>query len=175
MINQRKVVQNCYVVPNLEEGCRYLQDLYGIGPCVGGVEAVLDNHVYRGRPMEPIRLRGIFVQSGDLNVELVELLSTTPSAFHDMYPNKGDRGLHHVALFCDDYEAERDRYVALGHEVASEFEVPFGAKICYIDARRTLGHMIELYPEHPVIRGMYAQTVREAQSWDGKTLIVPWD
>jgi len=171
-----QVVQNCYVVGNLEEGCQRLHRLYGIGPFVGGSEAELGEHFHRGRPAPPILLRGVFVQSGDLNIELVELVSTTPSAFHDMYSN-GRQGLHHVAMFCDDYEAERDAFVAPGYPVASEFTVNLGAlhaQICYIDARDTLGHMIELYPENAVIRDMYRQARDAPLKWDGKDLIVPW-
>jgi hypothetical protein len=173
---RRAQVQNCYVVRNLEEGCERLHRLYGIGPFVGGVQAELGSHVHRGRPAPPIVLRGVFVQSGELNVELVELISTTPSAFHDMYAN-GREGLHHVAMFCDDYEAERDAFVAAGYPVASEFTVSFGAldaRICYIDARAVFGHMIELYPENAVLRDMYRQARDAPQTWDGKDLIIPW-
>ncbi len=54
-------VQNCYVVPDLEAACQRFHQLYNIGPFVGGMEAVLEHHVYRGKPAEPIRLRGVFV------------------------------------------------------------------------------------------------------------------
>ncbi|CAN5213325.1 hypothetical protein BH10PSE12_BH10PSE12_26640 [soil metagenome] len=168
-----KIVQNCYVVRDLEEGCARFHALLGIGPFVGGADIELADHVYRGQPAAPIRLRGVFVQSGDLNIELVQILSTGPSAFRDMFAN-GEGGLHHVALFSDDYDAQKARWVAAGHAVASEFTTAFGAKICYIDARDTLGHFIELYPEHPIIRAMYAQTVEDARDWDGARLIVPW-
>lgn len=167
------IVQNCYVVRDLDAACHRFNQLYGIGPFVGGSEAVLDAHVYRGAPAPPIRLRGVFVQSGDLNVELVEILSDGPSAFRDMFAGERE-GLHHVAMFCDDYERERDRFVAQGCPVASEFTVPFGASICYVDARATLGHFIELYPENAIIRAMFAQTRRLAAAWDGRDLIVPW-
>ena len=133
-MRRAQIVQNCYVVRNLEEGCERLHRLYGIGPFVGGTQAELGDHFHRGRPAPPIVLRGVFVQSGELNIELVELVSTTPSAFHDMYAN-GRQGLHHVAMFCADYAAERDAFVAAGYPVASEFSVSFGAQICYIDAR----------------------------------------
>jgi len=166
-------VQNCYVVADLDASCRRMHDIYGIGPFIGGKEVVLDNHVYRGTVAEPVRLRGVFVQSGDHNIELVELLSDAPSAFHDMFARRQE-GFHHAAVFADDYEATRDRFVAAGMPVASEFTVSFGAMICYLDARDTLGHMIELYPENDIIRGMYRQTREEAQAWDGRDLIVPW-
>ena len=174
MTDRIDIVQNCYVVRDLDEACARLHRLYGMGPFVGGSEGVLDNHVYRGTPAPPIRIRGVFVQSGELNVELVQLLSDTPSAFHDMFGNGGE-GFHHNALFCPDYEATRDAWVAEGHAIASEFTTAFGAKICYIDARATHGHMIELYPENEIIRGMYRTARLAVERWDGRDLIVPWD
>lgn len=166
-------VQNCYVVPDLDAACRQFHELYGVGAFVGGSEGVLESHFYRGEPSAPIRLRGVFVQSGDINVELVEILSDAPSAFHDMF-GAGEGGFHHAAIFSDDYEGDRDRFVAAGMPVASEFTTPFGAKICYLDARATLGHMIELYPENAIIRDMYRQTRDAARDWDGGYRVIPW-
>ncbi len=168
-----RIVQYCYVVGNLEQGCARFRDLFGIAPFVGGADVELTDHHYRGAPAEPIRLRGVFAQSGDLNIELVEILSPDPSAFRDMF-GAGEEGLHHVAMFSDDYEGEKQRWADAGHPVVSEFTTDFGAKICYIDARGTLGHFIELYPEHPIIRAMYAQTVKETRDWNGAQLILPW-
>lgn len=168
------IVQNCYIVHDLDAACARMHRLYGIGPFVGGGEGVLDHHTYRGEPAAPIRIRGVFVQSGELNVELVQLISEAPSAFHDMFPEGGE-GFHHNAMFCPDYEAARDAWVVEGYAVASEFVTSFGAKICYVDARATHGHMIELYPENEIIRGMYRQARQASENWDRSELIVPWN
>ena len=168
-----RIVQNAYVVPDLDLACQQMHRLVGIGPFLGGQAGELRDHVYRGHSAAPIRYRSVFVQSGELNVELIQLLSAAPSAFHDMFPN-GGQGLHHVAVFCDDYARQRDAFVAAGYPVASEFMAGVGAQICYIDARAVLGHMIELYPEHPAIRRRYQQTRDAAAQWDGLQLIQPW-
>lgn len=168
-----KVVQNCYVVPDIEAACRQFSTLYGIGPFVGGVEGVLENHVYRGQPTPPVRLKAAFAQSGDLNLELIEVVSDGPNPFRDMFA-KGETGFHHVAVFASDYEAERDRLVALGLPVASEFTIFGNTRVCYIDARAALGHMIELYPEDENLRALYRRTREAAAAWDGKQLIVPF-
>jgi Glyoxalase/Bleomycin resistance protein/Dioxygenase superfamily len=173
LINKAEVVQNCYVVRDLEEACRRLNLMYGIGPFVGGQDGVLTAHTHRGHEEEPIRIRGAFVQSGELNIELVQLVSTTPSAFHDVFPD-GQEGLHHVAVFTDDYAKVRDAFVAAGYPVASEFTA-LAKQICYIDTRDPLGHMIELYPPHKTIRAMYQMTRDAAADWDGAELIIPWD
>lgn len=172
-ISPLEYVQICYVVENLEAACEKFHTMFGVGPFVGGGEVILDNHTYRGQPADPIVLRGVFVQSGDMNIELIELVSKGPSAFRDMYPGR-QHGVHHAAIFCEDYAVSRDRFVAQGMPLASEFETAFGAKICYIDAREHTGHMFELYPENGIIREMYARTRFEADHWDRSQLIVPW-
>jgi hypothetical protein len=57
-----QVIQNCYVVKDLDEACRRLHRLYGIGPFLGGGAGELGRHVYRGKPAPPIEIRGVFVQ-----------------------------------------------------------------------------------------------------------------
>ncbi len=173
LMKNAEIIQNCYVVRDLEAACERMHKFYGIGPFLGGAVSSLNDHVHRGKPEAPIEIRGVFVQSGDLNIELVQPVSTTPSAFHDMYPN-GQEGFHHIAIFCNDYAKERDAFVAEGYEVASEFEA-VGEKFCYIDARDPLGHMIELYPDADIVRTMYQVTRDAATNWDGKDLIIPWD
>lgn len=174
-LKDSEIVQICYVVPDLESACQAMRDALGIGPFVGGSEFALEHHHYRGAPADPIRARGVFVQSGDLNIELIELLSDGPSAFAEMFPDKGMHGIHHVAMFSDDYEATRDRLVAAGYPVVSEFTIDaLGATICYVDTRPLLGHMLELYPENAGIRAMYAQARTIAGDWSAGQLIVPW-
>ena len=166
-------VQNAYLVDNLDEACTIFNELFGIGPFIGGTETVLENHVYRGQPAEPIRLRGVFVQAGELNIELIELLSEGTCAFRDMIEAGGQRGIHHCAIYADDYEAEKRRFVGAGFDVVSEFDI-LGSKICYIDTRPLLGHMLEVYPEMPLIRGMYAQAREAGHRESGKAEIRPF-
>ena len=167
------IVQNAYVVADLESGCARFHRLFGAGPFVGGGEGVLSEHVYRGQPAEPIRIRGVFVQSGALNIELIELVSDGPSAFHDMFGGACKEGLHHSAIFAADYEATRERFVADGFPVVSEFSFQ-GRRICYVDTRPVLAHMIEIYPDLPLIRAMYAQARDAALARPGDPAILPW-
>jgi hypothetical protein len=167
------IVQNAYVVADLDEACARFNRLFGLGPFVGGSEGVLADHVYRGEPAEPIRIRGVFVQSGELNIELIQVLSDAPSAFHDMFGGERREGLHHSALFAPDYEATKRSFVNQGHTVASEFWFQ-GRRICYVDTRPSLGHMIEIYPDLPLIRAMYAQARDAARERPGELALRPW-
>lgn len=167
------IVQNAYVVRDLDDACQRFHRLYGVGPFVGGSQFELKDHIYRGRPANAVSLRGVFVQVGTLNVELLQILSSPPSSFHDMFAS-GKEGFHHVAEFCDDYEQQKAAWVAAGYPVASEFTLSWGVRICYIDARSDFGHMIELYPQDPVIRDMYRQAREAPYHWRGEPLIIPW-
>ena len=99
--------------------------------------------------------------------------SAGPCAFTEMFP-AGAEGFHHVAAFTDDYAGTVARLAGMGMPVVSAFEVPWGVPICYIDARATMGHMIEIYPEDATIRAMYAHVKDAAAAWDGTTPMVPW-
>lgn len=167
------LVQMAFLVPNLEEGCAALNRTYGWGPFLGGTEGVLAEHTYRGEPADPIRIRGVFVQTGDLNVEVIEVVSDAPSAFHEMLRADSQPILHHCATFAEDYVAMRDHFVARGYPVVSEFGFG-GRQICYVDTRPLLGYMTEIYPEMPIIRAMYAQAREAAHRRPGEGTITPF-
>lgn len=167
------LVQMAFLVPDLEAGCAALNRAYGWGPFLGGSEGVLADHVYRGQPADPIRIRGVFVQSGEINVEVIEVVSDAPSAFHEMLRADGEPVLHHCATFAADYAGTRDHFVAQGFPVVSEFGFA-GHRICYVDTRRLLGYMTEVYPDLPVIRAMYAETVAAAAEHPGSPAITPF-
>lgn len=168
-----EIVQNAYVTDNLPETCASLFAQFGIGPYVLAEDLVLGNHRYRGTASEPIVLDAAFAQSGDLNIEIIQVKSSGPSAFSDMF-GCGTGGMHHVACFCDDYAAERDRLGRLGYPVASEFSIGDGLEICYVDTRPAFGHMVELYPRHELLIGLYGRVRALRDGWDGRQLLIPW-
>ena len=173
LTHHQKIVQICYVVVDLTEACRRFNALLGIGPFVGSEEVVtIGNHLYRGKPAPPMCLSGAFVQSGDVAIELVQIHGEGPSAYHDSFPDGGE-GIHHVAVICDDYAMRRDELIAQGYAIASEFEGVGGKKVCYVDTRETLGHMLELCTDRPELRAWYRQTREAAERWDGRELLIP--
>lgn len=166
LLDRARIVQNAYIVNDLEKACRRFYEMYGVGPFLKRPPATRSGHFYRGEPADPLEISVAFVQSGDLNIEFIQEHSTGPSAFNDLY-SKGREGFHHVAVFCKDYEAERDAFATAGYPVASEFLANADCQVCYVDTSPVLGHMIELYPDHPMIRDLYARTREAAAEWDG--------
>ena len=68
---------------------------------------------------------------------------------------------------CEDYEADRDAYVAAGAEVAYEAFIGGRTRTCWVDTSPTLGFMVELL-ERSRARDMgFAAMRAAAESWDG--------
>src|SRR3546814_15255166 len=72
-----------------------------------------------------------------------------------------------MALYCDDYEAERDAYLASGAELAYEAHVG-PTRTCWVDTAATLGFMVELLEPSPIREKGFAMMRTAAQRWDGK-------
>jgi len=68
-----QVVQNAYVVRDLERSCQRLHALYRIGPFLRTGPRTLLNARYPGAPVRaPITLNVAFAQAGTVNVELIQ-------------------------------------------------------------------------------------------------------
>ena len=121
-------------------------------------------------PVGSSRLPAAIGCAGDLQIELVCQDNDDPGVFRDVFP-RGEFGLHHMALLCNDYEAERDTYIAAGAELA--FEGRAGtSRTSWVDTSPTLGFMIELLEPSPGRAAMFAMMREAAETWDGTNPIV---
>lgn len=168
------MVQNAYVVESLRASCEQMYRDFGMGPWIILEGFRLGNHKYRGTDAEDVIVDVAVTQSGELQIELVEVKSDGPNALSDMFTGKGTV-FHHVAHLSDDYDFEtvRDNLARAGHEIAGEFEVQ-GQRICFLDTRASLGHMLELYADIKHERNVYKQIRDVCDNWDGKELFLSW-
>ena len=159
LLDRARIVQNCYITHDIEATCHRFHDMFGIGPFLVGRNPIpAEDVTHRGKPAtEPLDFSRAFVQSGDLNIEFIQPHSREQNAFWDMFA-EGEEGLHHVAIFAEDYVAERDAFVAAGFEIATELSLLPDCSVSFIDTRSVLGHMVELYEDHPILRMTYQQT-----------------
>ena len=173
LLNRARIVQNCYITHDIEGACHRLHEMFGIGPFLVGRDPLPAATVkHRGKPaLEDLDFSRAFVQSGDLNIELIQPHSKEQNAFWDMFP-LGKEGLHHVAIFAENYTAERQAFIDGGYEIATEFDLLPDCAVSFIDTTSTLGHMVELYEDHPLLRAVYQQTRDAGENWDGKELII---
>ncbi len=164
-------VQLAYVARSLTEKCTQLHQAFDIGPWLVARDIELVNHKLWGRPADNFTIDAAFAQSGELNIEVIELKSTGPNAMTVMFQGQQE-GLQHIACFCPDVAAERDRLARLGYPPVSEFQFGGGIDICFSDTRGLLGHMMELYQDDPALRELYARVRRLREGWNGRDLFI---
>jgi catechol 2,3-dioxygenase-like lactoylglutathione lyase family enzyme len=151
-------VQIAYIVRDLDEAIERWHAAFSLGPFIVNRHMKFEHSTYRGTA-SPLDISAAFVQSGDLQIELLCQHDSQPSAFRDMYA-EGEEGLHHVAALPEDY----------ARSIAAYQDRGLGA--AFIDTRDTWGHMLEVYRDNGGLRAFYRLVANAARDWDGRTLIV---
>ena len=159
------IVQNAYVVNDVWAAAERMTELMGAGPFYVFEHVPLSECLYRGEPAV-LDHTSAYGQCGGVMMELVQQNNDGPSAFRDMY-SPGQEGLHHVATFSADIDAEIARYEAVGFAAATVATAEAGTRFAYIDTSAVLGHMTEIYQDEPNLRDFYAMVAAESQNWDG--------
>jgi len=161
----RDYMQMCWVVTDLDRAIDHWVRTAGAGPFFVFGEIHFTESNYRGTPMDLAPCRAAMGQFGDTQIELIEPLGDDPGIWRDLY-RFGQAGFHHTGLYCTDYEAQRDAYVAAGAEIAFE-GLMMGAKTCYIDTSPTLGFMTELVTANPIAEQVFGAIRAASVDWDG--------
>lgn len=160
---QPTIIQYAWVVPNLEEAARRWFDSAGVGPFLINRDLKLDNPRYRGAP-SATRFSTAVAQHGDVQIELVEQLDDTPSAYRETVA-AGATGFHHIAFISAAFDADLAHYTQRGHMIAADGD--FGPmRYVYIDTVAELGHMVEIVEEKPAIRAFFGAVRKAAERWD---------
>ncbi|WP_095012656.1 VOC family protein [Tsuneonella mangrovi] len=108
-------------------------------------------------------------QWGDKMIEFVQQHGDDPSAFHDLYPQgSGHFGFHHVASFVSRLDPAIAHCSENGMPLAQLSETATGTRYAFVDARGSLGHMIELYEPSDGLTDFYEMVADAARHWDGK-------
>lgn len=167
---RQRFVQIAYHVADIDEAISRYSRTLGVGPFIVRRHIGLDPVSYRGSPSS-LDISAAHVQAGPVQIELVMQHCDNASAFRDMYA-PDQEGVHHVALFPEDYNAMIAHYVDQGFEVATELVTPEKRGAAYVDTTRALGHMIEVYRVNDSLFEFYEQVREAVENWDGTTLAI---
>jgi len=159
-------MQMCWVVPDLHVAMATWTRAAGVGPFFLFETVPFEDARYRGKPAEAMNLIAAIAQAGDVQIELVCQRDDRPSVFRDLVP-MGQAGLHHMALYCSDYDADLAAYTGAGAPVVFSCRM-MGSRTCWVDTSSTLGFMVELIEANSVADAVFAQFRAAAQNWDGK-------
>ena len=168
--DRQHFVQNAYHVADLDTAIERWHSATGLGPFFLRRHIPLADVHYRGVPTT-LDISAAMVQSGDLQIELIQQHCSSQSTFRDMF-GPTDEGLHHVAVAPSDGAAMLAHYRSLGFAVASSFMTQAGGGADYVDARSMFGHMIEVYRISDRIVNLYERVAAAAADWDRRQLVI---
>jgi Glyoxalase/Bleomycin resistance protein/Dioxygenase superfamily len=163
-------MQVCWLVPDLRAAIDSWVHSAGVGPFFWFDSVPFADGRYRGEPAEFPDVTAAIAYAGDLQIELVCQDNDDPGVFRDVF-RRGEFGLHHMALLCDDYEARRHAYIQAGAQLAFE-GVAGSSRTSWVDTSPTLGFMIELLEPSVTRAAWFANMRQAAESWDGTNPIV---
>jgi hypothetical protein len=161
-----RFMQLAWVVPDVHEAAAAWTRQAGVGPFFLFEKVSWDNPLYRGKPWETIDITAAIAQAGDVQIELISQNEERPSMFRDVVP-AGKSGLHHMGLYCSDYDANLAAYRKGGAEVVFS-GLMMGNRVCWVDTIATLGFMVEVIQANPVADMVFGKIRAAAENWDGK-------
>ncbi|MEZ0366630.1 VOC family protein [Mycobacterium sp. pUA109] len=166
----RNFMQICWVVTDLDAAINSWVHGAGVGPFFRFGAVPFTGGRYRGKDAAFPPVSAAIAYAGDVQIELVCQDNDEPGVFRDLF-SRGQSGLHHMALICEDYETERDIYLDAGAELAFEGELD-GSRTCWVDTSPTLGFMVELLENSPARADAFTAMRAAAETWDGTHSIV---
>lgn len=159
--------QIAFFVDDARAAARAHHAAFGSGPFFVADNIPLARAVHRGVERE-LDHTSAYGQWGDVMVEFVAQNNPGPSPFRDLYPEGSGRwGMHHIAVFADDVDAEIVRFSALGAPCALRAEMTDGFVFAFADTSATLGVMTEIYAPTKALLDFYAMVAQAAQDWRG--------
>ncbi len=170
MPSRRDLLQQAWVVDDLEHAARRFSATLGIGPFFTAdyrAERFVDVE-YRGRP-GTLQMRTAISYAGSVQIELVQPTTAEPTCYRDSVP-AGRDGFHHVCFWSVDLERDTADYVARGCVVANRGRLRDGPGFAYLDATAQLGCMIELLEYSAELAALFERWRETCARWDGGEL-----
>ena len=157
-----RFVQTAYYVADVDAAAALWVQRFGAGPFFVAEHIPLTGVVVRGQASQ-FDHTSAYGWHGKTMVELVQQNCRTPSIFNDRA-----YGLHHMAYFAPDIDAELQRLSRLGITTAMTASTASGIRFAFADAIAAMGHYLELYQDDETIRGFYEFVRTASVGWDGR-------
>jgi hypothetical protein len=164
-------VQVAYVVEDVVSAAERWAETQGAGPFFVREHVQVTDVVHRGRPADFDHSTALG-QWGGLMLELVQDHGEGPSVVRDLYA-PGQGGLHHVAYFVEDLDAETERLAGLGYPLAQSALAHGVTRFHFVDTVAERGHFTELYEPNRHLWGLYQRIAAAAAGWDGRDPVRP--
>ncbi|MDE0854579.1 MAG: VOC family protein [Nevskia sp.] len=155
--------QIAYVVEDLDAAIRHWSDFAGVGPWTVYRNATMRGHC-RGADTTVKMHVGLSYQ-GELQIELIEVISRTPSPYQD--PGGHSLiGMHHIAWLSHDIDGDVAKARQRG--LVPAFEASNGVvRVAYMESAAEPGLLLEFIEAAPVVLDSFASGIKAAREWNG--------
>ena len=161
-------VQMGYVVADLDAAIDHWVTRAGVGPWTVFRGVTLHGR-YAGADTD-VTMDVAMGYTGDLQIELMQITSSTPSPYADA-AGRPLVGPHHIAWLTDDLDATLASARARGLEELFVAESP-GTRVAYVHAPAQPGVVFE-YIQSDGMRAMLEYGISQARTWDGSDPVRP--
>lgn len=163
---KRALFQQAYFVRSTDEAAIRWSQAFGAGPFYMVRHHKTEEFSYRGTDVEA-DVSYAFGYLGDTMIQFIEQHDDKPSIYRDMYA-EGEEGFHHIAYIVSDFDGERQHWLDLGYELATELYAD-EVNAAYFDTRSLNGGFTEIHGDPPHIMGLFAVWKRAHDASDGTT------
>ncbi len=160
------ILQNGYVVRDLERAAHHWAKTLGAGPFYLLEHVAFGDAFLRGRPLK-IDMSVAVGYWHDLQIELIVQHDAAPSIYNEFLFHSGE-GLQHLGVMVDALDPEVQRLKGLGVEPVQWGATASGIRFAYVSTDAHAGGMLELIESGPAINGFFAMARSAARGWDGK-------
>jgi hypothetical protein len=160
------VMQNAFVVGNLEAALDHWTRVMGVGPFFVFERVEFTEVWYRGRSAVDMDLTVAIGYWGSLQIELIHQRNEVPSIYTD-FPAREVGGLQHMGVLTDSVPRHLIRLRDVGIEAVQHGMTTGGLRFAYVSTDQHPGGMIELIESNPRMLKFFAKMQTAAQEWDG--------
>ena len=176
MMGFGEIRQLGHVVADMDQALELWTQRLQVGPFFLMPEVVFEDYFYRGKSMPSPKLAIAIAFSGKMQIELIQQLDDTPSAYTE-FLSAGRSGLHHYSAWFsnrDDYERTRSWALRSEFQMVLECRPESSSRLAYFETANPAAPLFELsealVPGVAEMMDVVEQTCRE---WDGSDPIRP--
>ncbi len=152
------------VVPDLQDAMPHWARTLGAGPFVCFPHMALRDCEYRGRRIQPdVSMAAAFC--GDTIIELVQQHDADESPWRDASATVAG-GAPLPSIVVTDFDASSKYYESQGLPCIGRGAFAFGARFAFIDARETLGTLLQVVERHFVLTQTLEKMRTAHRDWD---------
>jgi catechol 2,3-dioxygenase-like lactoylglutathione lyase family enzyme len=160
-----KSAHTAIVVPDLQSTVARMLDA-GIGPAFM-LRRLITTGRYRGQANQMLT-NVAFLNAGGVQFEILEQLDDSPSIYREFLQQHPAGGLHHVAYYSADFDADRARAKKAGLElqIVQEFLNPDGSTFeIYMQPANASDALLVQFM-YPATAGIFDEMQRISSTWD---------